>query len=93
MLSLEMPIFKILDKIRLLFASRDNRDNLDNLKYFHLIDRKTIHNIKKSIIDSSVIRHSENATSVSLRVHALRSEKYDPVLIYKKQSVIDVFWT
>ena len=90
MLSLEMPIFKILDKIRHSFASRDDRDSLENLKHFHLIDRKTIHNIKKRIVDSSVIRHSDNATSVTLRVQALRSEKYNPVLIYKKQSEIDL---
>ena len=41
------------------------------------------------MVNSSVIRHSDNATSVYLRVQALRSEKYNPVLLYKQQNVED----
>lgn len=89
MLALKIPMNTILDKVRDKFSDRNNRDDLSDLKHYHLIDRKTIHNIKKKIIDSSVIRHSDDATSTFLRVDALRKETFDPILIYKQQNVDD----
>ncbi|XP_062599776.1 uncharacterized protein LOC134261354 isoform X2 [Saccostrea cucullata] len=89
MLALKIPINTILDKVREKFSDRNNRDDLTDLKHYHLIDRKTIHNLKKKIIDSSVIRHSDDATSTFLRVDALKKEKFNPILIYKQQNVDD----
>ncbi|XP_048735607.2 uncharacterized protein LOC125651055 [Ostrea edulis] len=89
MLALKIPINTILDKVRDKFSDRNNRDDLTDLKHYHLIDRKTIHNLKQKIIDSSVIRHSDDATSTFLRVDALRKEIFDPILIFKQQNVDD----
>ncbi|XP_061184345.1 uncharacterized protein LOC133192343 [Saccostrea echinata] len=89
MLALKIPISNILDKIRENFCDRDNREDMKGIKHYHLIDRKTIHNIKQKIVDSSVIKHSDDATSTFLRVESLRKEKFDPVLIYKQQDVVD----
>lgn len=89
MLALKIPINTILDKVREKFSDRNNRDDLTDMKHYHLIDRKTIHNLKQKIIDPSVIRHSDNATSTYLRVDALQKEKFNPVLVFKQQNVDD----
>jgi hypothetical protein len=56
MLSLKIPVISIIDKIRGHFSDRDNRDSLDDIKYYHLIDRKTIHNLKTKLSDPTVIQ-------------------------------------
>ena len=89
MLSLGIPINTVLDNIRQSFVSRDTRNNTDKIKSFHLIDRKTIHNIKQTIVSSSVIRHSNDAKSVYLRVESLKQEKYNPVVLFKPQFALD----
>ena len=82
MLALKFPISTILDKIRENVGERNKRDDLSKIKYYHVLDRKTVHNLKKTIVNSSVIRHSDDDTSTFLKVKVLRKETYDPVLIY-----------
>ena len=86
MLSLKIPVTSITDKIRGHFS---DRDNLDDLKYYHLIDRKTIHNLKTKLSDPTVIQDSNDALSTALKVEALRQELFNPVLIFKQQGVDD----
>nr|XP_022334767.1 uncharacterized protein LOC111131491 [Crassostrea virginica] len=89
MLSLKMPISSILDKIRENVCNRNNRNDLSSMKHYHLLERKTIHNLKKTIVDSSITSHHDDATSTFLKVEELRKELYDPVLIYKQQDIDD----
>ena len=89
MLSLKIPVTSIIDKIRGHFSDRDYRDNLDDLKYYHLIDRKTIHNLKTKLSDPTVIQDSNDALSTTLKVEALRQELFNPVLLFKQQGVDD----
>ena len=89
MLSLNIPINTILDKIREKFNDRNNRDDLTDMRHYHLIGRKTIQNMKNKIFDSTVTRHSDNATSTFLRVEELQKENFNPILIFKQQNVED----
>ena len=63
MLALKFPISTIQDNIRENVGVRNKRDDLSKMKYYHLLDHKTVHNLKKTIVNSSVIRHSDDATS------------------------------
>ena len=56
------------------------------MKRRHLISRQDISNIKQKVIDSSIRRHEDDATSVHWIVNALSEEPYDPVLVYKPQN-------
>ena len=56
------------------------------MKRRHLISKQDISNIKQKVIDSSIRRHEDDATSVHLIVNELREEPYDPVLVYKPQN-------
>ena len=56
---------------------------MDNIKYYKLIDRKTIQNIKRTLVNNSY--HPDNSTSTFLKIESLRQEKHDPVLLYKRQ--------
>ena len=47
MLSLNVPLNKILDTVRQSFGCRENRDNTTEMQHFHLIDRQALRNIKK----------------------------------------------
>ncbi|XP_062604065.1 uncharacterized protein LOC134265856, partial [Saccostrea cucullata] len=89
MLSLKIPINCIIDKVREHFSGRGNRDNLDDLKYYHLIDRKKIHSLKTKLADPTIIQDSNDAISTSLKVEALRQESFNPVLIFKQQGIED----
>lgn len=55
MLVFKILINNILDKIWENFCVRDNRDDMINIRYYYLIDRKIINNIKKKIVDLLVI--------------------------------------
>lgn len=46
MLVLKILINIILDKVREKFSDRNNRDDLIDMKYYYLIDRKIIYNLK-----------------------------------------------
>ena len=79
----------ILDKIRENVCNRNNRNDLSSMRHYHLLERKTIHNLKKTIDDSSVTSHHDDATSTFLKVDELRKELYDPVLMYKQLNIDD----
>ena len=85
MLSLNIPVNTSLDKIREKFNDRNNRDDLTDMRHYHLIGRKTIQNMKNKIFDSTVTRHSDNDTSTFLRVEELQKER----MIFKQQNVED----
>lgn len=87
MLSLKIPISNIIDKIRERFSDRDHRDNLEDIKYYNLIDRRTIHNLKKKFADPSVIQHRNDAISTFLKVEMLKREKFNLILLFKQQDV------
>ena len=89
MLALKIPINCIIDKVREHFSDRENRDNLDDLKYYHLIDRKTIHSLKTKVTDPTIRQDNNDALSTSLKVDALRQESFDPVLLFKQQGTED----
>jgi len=55
----------------------------------HLVSRTDILNIKRKVVDNSVIRHSDDATSVQLAVNALQEEEYNPILYFKPQHIDD----
>ena len=51
----------------------------------HYLSRQDINNIKRNVHDNQVIRHQDDATSVSIRVAELQQEPFNPVLAYKPQ--------
>ena len=55
----------------------------------HLESKQDILNLKHRIQDCSVIRHSDDATSVQLAVNALQQEEFNPILYFKPQHIID----
>ena len=61
---------------------------MNDLEYYHLIDRKTIHSLKTNVTNPT-IRQDNNALSSSLKVDALRQESFDPVLLFKQQGTED----
>ena len=89
-LALGVPVTKVLDSIRSMFTSRNDRDTIEErILPYHLIDRKSILNIKQSMKNGSYQHHEDNATSVYIKVQQLRSENYDPVLLYKPQGTFN----
>lgn len=89
MLSLKILISITMDEVREHFSDRDKRDKLEDLKYYHLIDKKTIHNLKTKLADSIIIQDSNDAISTALKVEALQQELYNPVLLFKQQDAED----
>ena len=79
----------ILDKIRENVCNRNDRNDLSSMRHYYLLERKTIHNLEKTIVDSSVTSHHDDATSTFLKVDELRKELYDPVLMYKQLNIDD----
>lgn len=51
----------------------------------HFITKPDISNIRVKIKDNTTIRHKDDALSVSGLVAELQEEKYNPVLLFKKQ--------
>ena len=54
----------------------------------HFVTGQDIQNIKRKVDDNLVMKHSDDATSVSLTVAKLQQESFNPVLIFKPQGVI-----
>ena len=88
MVALKIPFICIIDKVRDHFSDRENMDNLDDLKYYHLIDRKTIHSLKTKVTDPTIRQDNNDALSTS-KVDALRQESFDPVFLFKQQGTED----
>ena len=55
------------------------------VKRRHLITNQDIANIKRKVIDRTIMRHEDDATSVEAIVNELHEEPFDPVLFYKPQ--------
>ena len=65
---------------------RHNRYCFDDaVKRKRLISKQDIANLKRKVVDCTIMRHQDDATSVTAIVNELREEAFDPVLIYKPQ--------
>lgn len=58
-------------------------DDIIKLKYYYLLDRKIIYNLKKIIVDLFVMRYFDDVILIFLKVNELRNEIYNLVLVYK----------
>ena len=87
-LRIGVPPLKILSSLRSEVCDIDNRQG-SNLKQRHFITMKDIHNIKSRQIQISTDRHTDDATSVHLRVIDLQKSPSNPVLLYKQQQVVN----
>ena len=54
----------------------------------HFLSNQDIRNIKRSVLDSQIKRHENDAMSVSIIVQELQAEPYNPILIYKPQGIV-----
>ena len=54
----------------------------------HFATNQDIRNIKRSVIDSQIKRHENDAVSVSIIVQELEQEPFNPVLMYKPQGTV-----
>ena len=69
---------------------RNMRKQFDGLvSRKHLVSRQDILNVKHQIQDQSIIRHSDDATSVQLAVNALQQEEFNLILYFKAQHIDD----
>ena len=72
--------------VRSNIGHRVNRDSFHlAVKRKHLLSQQDIANVKRKVVDSSIVRHADDATSVHMIINELRKEPYDPVLLYKQQ--------
>ena len=53
-----------------------------------IVTGQDIRNIKRKVDDDMVMKHDNDATSVSLTVSELQQESFNPVLLFKPQGVI-----
>ena len=68
------------------------KDNMVEYRWkikYHLLERKATHNLKKTIVDSSVTSHHDDTTPTFLKVDQFRKKLYDPVLMYKQLNIDD----
>lgn len=83
MLFLKILISNIIDKIWECFLDRDYCDNLEDIKYYNLIDRRIIYNLKKKLVDLLVIQYSNDVIFIFLKVEMFKREKFNLVLLFK----------
>ena len=50
-----------------------------------MISKQDISNIKRKIVDFTIMRHQDDATSVATILNKLHEEPFNPVLLYKPQ--------
>ena len=63
-----------------------NRDCFERaVRCRHLIKVQDISNIRRKVIDSTIMRHQDDATSVEMIVNELHQEPINAVLLYKPQ--------
>ena len=53
----------------------------------HFLTTQDVRNIKRKVQENIIIKHEDDATSVSLAVEELRQEPFNPVLAFKPQGV------
>ena len=58
------------------------------MKRKHLITKQDCYNKRKKL-GRNTSRHAEDAVSVDLLVNELQKEKYNPILLYKPQGIVD----
>lgn len=83
MLVLKILINIIFDRIWENVGECNECDDLSKLKYYYLLDRKIIYNLKKIIVDLFVMRYFDDVILIFLKVNELRNEIYNLVLVYK----------
>ena len=67
-------------------GDRTNRDCFERaVRRRHLIRKQDISNIRRKVVDSTIMRHEDDATSVEIIVNELHLEPFNSVLIYKPQ--------
>ena len=72
--------------IRSNIGHRENRHSFaKEVKRKHLITTQDIANIKRKVIDHTIMRHEDDALSVKMIVSECRKEAFDPILLYKPQ--------
>ena len=72
--------------IRSNVGHRQNRHSFGkDVKRSHLITTQDIANIKRKVIDHTIMRHEDDALSVKMIVNECREEAFDPILLYKPQ--------
>ena len=84
-LALGIPSEKIFEDLREGFDSRYQRDETFQVKKKHLLSKRHIKNIERSLRINCYL-HSDDATSTYHIVQQLRKEKYDSILFYKPQN-------
>ena len=71
-------------------GERENRQQFgDSAKRRHLITKQDVANLRRKVCDQKFMKHSNDAASVNMMVNELRNEKYNQVLLYKAQHVVD----
>ena len=69
-------------------GNHDKRCEFEHMaKWQHLLTKQDVANLRRKVHDQTMIRHSDDATSVQMIVNELWNEAYDPVLIHKSQHV------
>lgn len=71
-------------------GNRTRRDDFNQtVGRKHYLTRQDVNNIKRKVYDNQVIRHQDDATSVSIRVAELQQEPFNPILLFKPQGEPD----
>ena len=76
--------------IRETVGNRQNRHCFDqSVCRKHFLTKTDINNIQVKVTDSTIKRHENDATSVSMMVAELKEEPFNPILIFKPQGIQD----
>ena len=77
--------------VRETVGDRTNRDRFDqSVSRKHFLTNRDINNIRMRVKDSEIKRHENDAISVAMIVAELKEEPFDPILIFKPQSIKDL---
>ena len=81
-----MLCFLLHTDVRSNVGHRVNRNSFEQaVKRRHLISHQDIANVKRKVVDYTIMRHEDDAISVDVIVNELHEEPFDPVLVYKVQ--------
>lgn len=76
--------------IRENLGDRNKRHQFDEaVSRKHFLSTQDVRNVRRKLDNDQVMRHSNDAISTSMRVHELKQESFNSVLIYKQQGVSD----
>ena len=83
-------LWHCLTDIREDIGNRTRRDEFDEtVARKHFLTRQDVNNIRRKVQDNQVIRHEDDATSVSIRIAELQQEPFNHILVYKPQGMSD----